>query len=68
MLNKQRRRFMRFKSVRKQMPENEQARKITYQIFDISEDGTINGGELFLFFKYATFYKTMLKGSVHLVY
>lgn len=62
--------MMRFKSLRKKekTEDNPEARKISFQIFDQNEDGQINGGELFLFFKFATFYKSMLKGAVHLLY
>ena len=59
---------MRLRTMMKKLPENEDGRKFTYNIFDINEDEKMNGGEMFLFYKYAAFFKQMTRGDVHLLY
>jgi len=52
----------------KRLPENEDARKFAYQIHDIDQDGKLNAGEMFLFFKFAYLFKQMTTENVHLLF
>lgn len=63
-----RRRFMSRRTSAKSLPESEDARKFAYQIYDLDETNSMNGGELFLFFKFAYFFKQLTQSNIHLIY
>lgn len=65
-----RRRFMKVKQFffEKKLPDNEDARKFAFQIYDLDQDNAMNAGEMFLFFKFAFLFKQFTTSNVHLVF
>jgi hypothetical protein len=49
--------MMRISTRTRKLVENKQARNFSYNIFDIDQDEKFHGGEMFLFLKFATFFK-----------
>ena len=52
----------------KTLPENTDARKFAMHVYDTNEDKKMQGGEMYLFFKFATFFKSLTRSGVHLIY
>ena len=44
-------------NIDKLIPKNIEARNVTFNIFDLNQDGLMNPGELFNFHKFAVFYQ-----------
>jgi hypothetical protein len=52
----------------KDLHVNEKARRDTFGIFDVDEDGVLSAGELFMFHKFSIFFQQLIKGGIHLIY